>query len=55
MSDHEREPTPDEQAGMNWWNGLTETERAHWLRQAGSAAPANAWEAFKRQREGGAA
>jgi hypothetical protein len=46
---HSDAPTPDEVAGMAWWNGLSEPERADWLRAAGSARPADAWEAWKRR------
>jgi len=45
--DTDREATADEQAGMEWWNALTEAQRARWLRAAGSAAPAEAWVAYK--------
>lgn len=44
----QREPTSNEAAGIAWWNALTETERAKWLAQAGSAVPADAWAAYKR-------
>jgi hypothetical protein len=30
-----REPTADEAAGMEWWNSLTEAERAKALEAAG--------------------
>ncbi len=43
----ERLPTSDEQAGMDWWNGLSEELRAAWLKSACSARPADAWEAYK--------
>jgi len=43
-----RKPTPDEALGMAWWNGLSERQRAEWLRRAGSAVVADAWAAFKR-------
>ena len=46
--EHDREPTPDETAGMVWWNSLTEADRADWLARAGSAVPADAWAAYKR-------
>lgn len=46
----ERQPTPDERAGMTWWNGLAEPERASWLSAAGSAVAADAWGAFKAAR-----
>jgi hypothetical protein len=45
-------PTGDDLAGLSWFNGLTDGERAHWLQQAGSAVPADAWTAFKRVRAG---
>lgn len=44
-------PTADDRAGILWWNSLTETARARWLTQAGSARPVDAWSAFKRSRE----
>ena len=47
-NEHDREPTPDETAGMVWWNSLAEADRAAWLARAGSAVPADAWAAYKR-------
>lgn len=47
-----REPTPDEQAGMTWWNRMTEHERAYWCRVAESARPVDAWLAFQRGEDG---
>jgi hypothetical protein len=44
-------PTTDEQAGMDWWNSLTETQRADWLCRAATAVPAQAWAEYKRQLE----
>lgn len=41
----------DDDAGMAWWNRLTEPERRHWLDRAGSARPADAWAAFKHDPE----
>lgn len=38
----------DDRQGMIWWNRLTHTERQHWLEQAGSARPADAWRAYQR-------
>ena len=38
-NEHEREPTPDETAGMVWWNSLAESDRAAWLAQDDSAVP----------------
>jgi hypothetical protein len=43
-NEHDREPTPDETAGMVWWNSLSEADRADWLARVGSAVPA----AYKR-------
>jgi hypothetical protein len=37
-----------ERDGMAWWNALQPFERAYWLRTAGSAVPAEAWEAHRR-------
>lgn len=44
-----RNPTADEIAGMQWWNSLTEAERANWLARADSAVPTEAWAANKCQ------
>ena len=46
----ETNATPDDRAGMAWWNTLTKTERARWLAIAGSARPVDAWRAYKRAR-----
>lgn len=46
----EREPTKDEAAGMAWWNGLNESERAYWLRETGTAVVADAWAEWKRRK-----
>lgn len=51
-SEHDREPTPDEAAGMVWWNSLAESDRAAWLARADSAVPAVAWAAYKRLGDG---
>jgi hypothetical protein len=32
--------------GISWWNGLDEKDRAYWLTVAGSAVPADAWQAW---------
>jgi len=37
----------DGEAGMFWWNNITEVQRAYWLSVAGSAVPADAWAAYK--------
>lgn len=39
-------PQEDAQAGMDWWNGLAEEQRAHWLIMAASAMPAAAHHAY---------
>lgn len=39
-------PKDDPQAGMAWWNAMTEDRRAHWLMMAASAMPAAARQAF---------
>jgi len=36
----------DPQAGINWWNGCSEQERANWLQAARSARPADAYHTF---------
>lgn len=33
--------------GMEWWNGLAEAQRAHWLMMAASARPADAYHAYQ--------
>lgn len=44
-----REPTPDEQGGMDWWNALSESERGKWLeRVGGDASAADAWALYKK-------
>ncbi|MGC8520212.1 MAG: hypothetical protein ACP5P4_17105 [Steroidobacteraceae bacterium] len=37
----------DAELGMAWFNGLSRSERAHWLEVAGSARPVDAWRAFQ--------
>lgn len=44
-----RKASNDEMAGIDWWNALSERERASWCKKTGSAVPAEAWAAFKRQ------
>jgi hypothetical protein len=47
MSDDD-EPNPDERAGMDWWNALTEAARLYWLRRAGDTGRvADAWAAYQ--------
>ena len=36
----------DPHVGMEWFNGLQEHERAHWLKTADSARPVDAWHAY---------
>lgn len=36
----------DPHAGIVWFNGLRELERAHWLKIADSAGPVDAWAAY---------
>jgi hypothetical protein len=42
-------PMTDDELGMAWWNGLSEPERAHWSRLAGTGLAKDAWELFKGQ------
>jgi hypothetical protein len=37
--------------GINWWNARSASVRRHWLQQAGSARPADAYAEYLRQRE----
>ena len=46
MSTTERD---DDLAGMGWWNAIDEAERAHWLTEAGTAVPAEAWAEYQRR------
>lgn len=39
-------PADDPQAGMAWWNAMSEERRAHWLMMAASAKPAAARHAY---------
>jgi hypothetical protein len=50
-----RHPTADEQAGMQWWNSMTEAERAQALEAAGwkaggtwTPSAADAWAHYKK-------
>jgi len=47
MDKPDRQPTEDEQRGMDWWNALPELQRKFWLDVADSARPADAWTAYK--------
>ena len=41
-------PLADAELGIAWWNHLTETERADWMKRAGNTGvAADAWTAFK--------
>jgi hypothetical protein len=51
----QRSATPDEQRGIDWWNDLSEPARARWMGVAGSAVPADAWMAFKKDLADGTA
>ncbi len=44
-----RELTDFERAGTDWWNTRSELARGYWLKQAASAAPADAWAAYQAQ------
>lgn len=41
-------PPPWEEAGMAWWNALSEKDRRYWCFAAMTAVPAEAWQYFKR-------
>ena len=58
MSIKDRQPTADELAGMQWWNSMTEAERAKMLEAAGwksgdtwTPSAADAWAAHKQRLE----
>lgn len=45
----DREPSPDELAGIAWWNALDEAARRHWMQRAGNTGrAADAWATCKR-------
>ena len=44
------DPDDAPEEGINWWNSIAEDERAHWLAQASSARPVDAWGAFLRSK-----
>ena len=49
MSADDKGRSGDDEAGMAWWNDITERERAKWSALAGNTGRAiDAWEAFKR-------
>jgi hypothetical protein len=37
---YDRQPTPDERLGIEWWNSLSEGERHDWLTSAETVAQA---------------
>lgn len=37
--------------GMGWWNDLTTAQRREWLNRAQSSVPAEAWKAYKADRD----
>ena len=38
------DPNSDPRSGMDWWNGLEENERRHWMKRAGDTGRAvDAW------------
>jgi len=43
----DRLPTPDEAAGMAWWNSLGNAARGYWLSMATGGTVADAYAAFK--------
>ncbi|TSD83752.1 hypothetical protein FFK22_036195 [Mycobacterium sp. KBS0706] len=44
----DREPTADERAGIEWWNGLDEARRRYWMHRAGDTGrAADAWAAYQ--------
>jgi hypothetical protein len=45
---HSNTPTPDDLAGMAWFNDLSDAERSFWLHQADTAVPAEAWAFYKK-------
>lgn len=50
----DRDSPSDGEAGMAWWNGLSDDERKQWAIRAGNTGRASdAWEAYKRQKAGG--
>lgn len=40
----------DDEAGMTWWNSLTDQERSRWAALAGTGRAKDAWELFKAER-----
>src|SRR5664279_3219081 len=40
---HMNGASADETAGMEWWNAMSEDQRAYWFREANTAIVAEAW------------
>lgn len=47
MSTEAQKLTPDQAAGIAWWNGLSELQRAYFLSASGTVRVAEAWAWFK--------
>lgn len=48
LKPRQRKASSDEAAGIQWWNGLTERQRASWMKKAGNTGvAADAWACFK--------
>lgn len=45
----DRELTPAEREGSDWWHSITESERRYWLDRADSDNPADAWRMYARE------
>lgn len=45
----QEQTTDDERAGIVWWNGMSEPERAQALSAAGTAVVAQAWAHYKKE------
>jgi hypothetical protein len=45
--DVDRKPSPDELAGIVWWNAQSERARALWLERVGTGIVADVWELLK--------
>lgn len=52
--------SPDERAGIAWWNALSNVARVYWLERASAesgrkhafdASPAEAWRSYKREQQ----
>jgi hypothetical protein len=38
----------EETVGVEWWNAMSEDQRAYWLREANTAIVAEAWAYYQR-------